>query len=86
MFVDGPHSPIGRGSGLKIRQVSVRVRLGAPHGSLQVSQVNLRSFSGLLGRLREPRCSQIHLEPSELGCANVLTLYLRGIAGVVRAM
>lgn len=25
-----PHSPIGRGSGLKIRQVSVRVRLGAP--------------------------------------------------------
>ncbi len=25
----GPHSPIGRGSGLKIRQVSVRVRLGA---------------------------------------------------------
>lgn len=24
-----PHSPIGRGSGLKIRQVSVRVRLGA---------------------------------------------------------
>ena len=26
----GPHSPIGRGSGLKIRPVSVRVRLGAP--------------------------------------------------------
>lgn len=26
-----PHSPIGRGSGLKIRQVSVRVRLGARH-------------------------------------------------------
>jgi hypothetical protein len=25
----GPHSPIGRGSGLKIRPVSVRVRLGA---------------------------------------------------------
>ena len=25
----GPHSPIGRGSGLKIRTVSVRVRLGA---------------------------------------------------------
>ena len=25
-----PHSPIGRGSGLKIRTVSVRVRLGAP--------------------------------------------------------
>ena len=25
-----PHSPIGRGSGLKIRPVSVRVRLGAP--------------------------------------------------------
>ena len=24
-----PHSPIGRGSGLKIRTVSVRVRLGA---------------------------------------------------------
>ena len=29
MFVGGPHSPIGRGNGLKIRQVSVRVRLGA---------------------------------------------------------
>ena len=28
-----PHSPIGRGSGLKIRQVSVRVRLGAPWDS-----------------------------------------------------
>src|SRR6185312_6458425 len=27
----GPHSPIGRGSGLKIRPVSVRVRLGALH-------------------------------------------------------
>src|SRR4051794_21522041 len=26
-----PHSPIGRGSGLKIRTVSVRVRLGAPY-------------------------------------------------------
>ena len=32
MFVGGPHSPIGRGSGLKIRQVSVRVRLGARLG------------------------------------------------------
>lgn len=31
-----PHSPIGRGSGLKIRQVSVRVRLGAQASSLVV--------------------------------------------------
>lgn len=29
-FPPGPYSPIGRGSGLKIRPVSVRVRLGAP--------------------------------------------------------
>ena len=38
-FVAGPHSPIGRGSGLKIRQVSVRVRLGArlgPRNALSV--------------------------------------------------
>ena len=30
LYLQGPHSPIGRGSGLKIRTVSVRVRLGAP--------------------------------------------------------
>ena len=31
--LQSPHSPIGRGSGLKIRTVSVRVRLGAPERS-----------------------------------------------------
>ena len=47
----GPHSPIGRGSGLKIRPVSVRVRLGAP------AFAPVRSLNATGARRPNPPCA-----------------------------
>ena len=75
MFVDGPHSPIGRGSGLKIRQVSVRVRLGArlqPPEAAQpaLSVVLSRSQCAVIGQRRP----QLHLGPARFGWPNAFTV------------
>ncbi len=88
MFVAGPHSPIGRGNGLKIRQVSVRIRLGAPCGRCRCLRFlsgfyQVFGVSGPRGRRCELRCPPIHLEPPDAGCATPLTLSLRHLARAV---
>ena len=44
-----PHSPIGRGTGLKIRQVSVRIRLGAPYSLVMNPLDTIQSRATMLG-------------------------------------
>lgn len=59
-FAPGPHSPIGRGSGLKIRPVSVRVRLGA-------RAMGPMSPMGPMGEVDYPSCPPV-VEGSAADC------------------
>jgi hypothetical protein len=85
----GPHSPIGRGSGLKIRRVSVRVRLGARRRRWETNDLLVGLFDrqyhylyvqDSLSKPARSRVGQTLVPRLDMSIAN-MKVYLDGLTG-----